>query len=69
MDDSLKAGLALNDHVWYAHRATKGRKENDKFDGVDIVRNDNESCLFGFDESSDMIKAVLGEDGLFRVLR
>ena len=69
VDDSPKAGLALNDHVWYAHLATESRKENDKFDGVDIVGNDNESCLFGFDESSDMIKAVLGENGFFRVLR
>ena len=69
MDDSAKAGFALNDHVWYAHLATKSRKENDELDGVNIMRDDNESCLFGFYESSDMIKAVLRKDGFFRVLQ
>jgi hypothetical protein len=45
VDDSTKAGLALNNHVWNAHLVTKSRKENDKLNGVNIMRGDNECCL------------------------
>jgi hypothetical protein len=69
VDDCAEAGLALDDHVWYAHLATQSWKENNKLDGVNIVRNNNEGCFFGLYERSDMIKAVLRENGFFRVLR
>lgn len=63
----IHAATYQNNHVWYAYLAAKSRKENDKFDRVNIVRNDNKSCLFGFNRSSDKSKAVLREDGFFRV--
>ena len=68
MDDSAKTGLALNDYVWYAHLATKRRKENDKLDGVNVMRNNDESCLFGFYKRSNMVKAVLRVNRFLRVL-
>ena len=68
MDDSAKAGLALNDHVTVRPSFDKEQEANDKSDWVNIVRNNNESCLFGFYESGDTIKAVHREDGFLRVL-
>ena len=69
MDDSAKASLALDDYVWYAHLATQSRKENNKLDGVNIVRNNDKSSFFGFDKSGNMVKAVLRVNRFLRVLR
>ena len=69
MDDSAKASLALDDYVWYAHLATKSRKENNKLNGVNIVCNNDKSCFFGFYKSSNMVKAILRINRFLRVLR
>lgn len=69
VDDSAKAGLALHDYVWYAHLAAESRKENDKLDGVNIVRNNDQSCLFGFYKSNNVVKAVFRVNRFLGVLR
>ncbi len=59
MDDGAEAGLALDSDAWDTHLATQCGEEHDKFNGVDIVSNDDERRLLGLNESDSMVKAVL----------
>jgi len=59
VNNSSQAGLALNDDVGYTHLAAKSRKEYDELNRIDVVSNDNKSGLLRFDESDDVVQAIL----------
>jgi len=65
---STETGLALDDDVRDTHLAAESGDEDDEFDRIDIVGNDDESGLLGLDEGNDVVKAILHEQGLLRVL-
>jgi hypothetical protein len=68
MDYSAETGLALDDDVRHTHLAAESRNEDDKFDGVHIMGDDDESGFLGFDEGNDVVKTVFDEQGLLGVL-
>lgn len=68
MDNCAEASLALDNDVGDTHLTAESRKEDDKLDGVDVVRDHDESGLLSLDESDDVVKAVLREEGLLGVL-
>lgn len=68
MDDSSKTGLALHDDVGDTHLAAESGQEDDELNGVDIMGDDDERSLLGLDESDDVVKTVLGEQGLLGLL-
>ena len=68
MYDGTETGLALHDDVGDTHLAAKRGKEDDEFNGVDIVGNDDEGGLLGLDEGDAVVETVLGKDGLLGVL-
>ena len=68
VDDRSEASLSLNDDVWDTHFSTESRKENDEFDGVDVMRDNDERCLLGLDQSNDVVEAIFRINGFFCVL-
>lgn len=69
MDDGAEASLALDDDVWNTHLATEGRKEDHKFNRVNIMRNNDEGCFLCFDQCNDVIETVFRVNRLFCILR
>lgn len=69
MNDCAEAGLALDNDIRDTHLAAESGEEDDKLDGVHIVGDDYEGSLLGFDESDDVVKTELGEEGLLGVFR
>ena len=68
VDDRSKASLSLNDDVRDTHFSTESRKENDEFNGVNVMRDNNECCLLGLDQSNDVVEAIFHIDGFFCAL-
>ena len=68
MDDRSEASLSLNDDVRDTHFSTESRKENDEFDGVDVMRDNDERCLLGLDQSNDVVEAIFRINGFFCAL-
>lgn len=66
--DETETGLALDNDVWDTHLPAESGEEDDELNGVNVVGNDNELSLLGLDESDNVVKTVLGEDGLLGVL-
>ena len=67
VDDRSEASLSLDDYVRDAHFSTECRKENDEFNGVDVMRDNDERCLLGLDQSNDVVEAIFRIDGFFRL--
>lgn len=59
MDDSSQPSLALDDSIRDAHLAAQGGKEDDQFDRVDVVGNEDKRSLLVFNEADDMVQTVL----------
>ena len=68
VDDSAKAGLALDDDVGNTHLPAEGREVNNQLNWVHIVGNDDQGGFLGLDEGNGVIEAVLDEEGFLRVL-
>ena len=68
MHDGSETRFTLHDDVGDAHLTAQGGEENDKFNGVDVVRDDDQRGFFGFDEGDDVVEAVLDEERFLRVL-
>jgi len=68
VNDRAETSLALDDDVGNTHLAAKGRKENDKLNGIDIMSDDNKGSLLGLDEGNAVVETVLDEEGLLGVL-
>ena len=52
VDYSTETGLALDNNVRDTHLATESRDEDDEFDGIDIMRDGDESGLLGLDKTN-----------------
>jgi hypothetical protein len=68
VDYGTETGLALDDHIRDTHLAAESGDEDDEFDGIDIMGDDDESGFLGLDEGNDVVKAVFHEQGLLGVL-
>lgn len=64
VDDRAETSLALDDHIGDAHLATESGEEDDEFDGVDIVGDDDERSLLGFDEGDNVVETVFDKKRL-----
>ena len=64
VDDRAETSLALDDDIRDAHLATQRREEDDEFDGVDIVCNNDEGSLLGFDKGNNMVETVFDKERL-----
>jgi len=67
VNDSSHTGLVLNDDVGDTHLSTEGWNENDEFDGVDIVSNDDEVGFLILDEGNAVVETHLDEERLLSV--
>lgn len=65
--DQTEPGLALHDNVRDTHLPAESGEEDNELNGVNVVGNDNELSLLGLDEGNNVVKTVLGEDGLLGV--
>jgi hypothetical protein len=59
VNNSSETSLALDDGVGDTHLAAQSRQENNQFDGVDIVGNQDERGLLVLDETNDVVETVL----------
>ena len=64
MNEVTKTSLALDDDVRDAHFAAKSREPNNQLDGVDVMSNDDELGLLGFDKSGHVVETELENLGL-----
>lgn len=56
--NGAQTGLALDDRVGDAHLSAQGWEVNDEFDWVDIVRDEDQGCLFVLNQADDVVEAV-----------
>jgi len=68
VDYCAETSLALNNDVGDTHLAAESGKEDDELNRVNIVGNDDEGGLLGFNESNNVVKTVLDEQRLLGVL-
>lgn len=68
-DDGTETGLTLDDGVRDTHLAAESGKEDDEFDRVDIVGDDDEVGLLVLDQRNDVVQSRLDEEGLLRLVR
>ena len=68
MNDSAETSFAFYNDIRNTHLATEGGKEDDEFDGVNIMSDDDESGLLGLDEGNNMIETIFDEQRLLCVL-
>lgn len=54
-----QARLALDDGIRHAHLAAESGQENDEFDGIDVVRDQDQAGLFVLHQPHHMIQPVL----------
>lgn len=64
VNNSTETGLALDNDVGDTHFAAKSRKEDNQFDGVNIVGNNHKRCLLCFNEGNAVVQTVLHEKRL-----
>ena len=57
-DDLTKASLALDNAVWDIELAAESWEPNDDFDWVDIVSDNDELSLLGFDKGGNVLDTV-----------
>ncbi len=68
VNEGSETGLALDNDIWDPHLAAKGRKEDNEFDRVNIISDNDEVGLLGFDEGDAVIKTVFDEQRLLGLL-
>ena len=68
MNDSAETSFAFYNDIRNTHLATEGGQEDDEFDGVNIMSDDDESSLLGLDKSNNMIETIFDEQRFLRVL-
>lgn len=62
MDHSTKTSLALDNDIRNTHLAAKGRQENNKLNGINIMSNDNERSLLGLNQGNNMVQAIFDKE-------
>lgn len=68
VNDRTETGLVLDDNVRNTHLSAESGQEDDELNGVDVIGDDDERGLLGFDEGDTVVETVLGEQGLLAVL-
>ena len=58
VDEGTEPSLAFDDAIGDSHFAAQGGQPDDQFDGINVVGNDDELSLFGFDEGGDVVESV-----------
>ena len=66
--DGPETGLALDDGVGDAHLSAECGEEDDQFDGVDVVGDQNERGFLGFDQADNVVEAVFDSVGFLYTL-
>ena len=61
VDDRTETSLTLYDDVGHTHLTAESGKEDNEFDGVNIMGNDDERGLLGLNEGNGVVKTVLDE--------
>ena len=69
VNDGTKARLPLYNDIRNSHLTTERRKENDEFNRVNIMCNNNESGLLGLNQSNNVVETVFRIDRFFCVLQ
>lgn len=69
VDDTAETSLALHNHIRNTHLTAESREENDEFNGVDIVGDDDKRRLLRLNEGNDVVETVLSEERLFGRVR
>jgi len=64
VDDSSETGLALDNGVRDTHLLAERRKEDDEFNGLDIVGDEDERSLLVLNEANNVVETVLDSVGL-----
>lgn len=57
--DCTKASLRLHNYIRNTHFSAQCRKEDNKFDGIYVVGDNDQICLLGLDERDNVVQAVL----------
>lgn len=68
VNDCAQSSLVLDNDVGDTHLSAQSGQEDDELDGVDVVGDDDQGSLLGFDEGDTVVETVLGEQGLLAVL-
>ena len=68
MDDGTETGLGLDNDVRDTHLAAEGWQEDDEFNGVNVVGDDDQSGFLGFNEGNTVVETVFDEKGLLAIL-
>jgi hypothetical protein len=69
VNDCSETGLGLDDHVGDTHLPAESGEEDDELDRVDVVGDDDQGGLLGFDQGDAVVETVLDEAGLLVVLK
>ena len=64
MDDGTETSLALDDGVGDTHLAAERRKEDNEFNGVDIIGDEDKRSLLVLNETNNVVEAILDSVGL-----
>lgn len=62
MYDRSETSLALDDGVGDTHLAAEGGEEDNQFDGVNVVGDQDQGGFLGFDEAHDVVETIF--DGI-----
>lgn len=68
MNDGTKTRFAFYNDIRNTHLTTQSGEEDDEFDWVYIVGDNDEGCFFCFDESDTVVETVLDEERFLGVL-
>lgn len=64
VDDRAEAGLAFDNDVRDTHLPAECGEEDDEFNRVDVVGDDDQGGLLCFNKGNTVVQTVLGEEGL-----
>lgn len=59
MNDRAESGLAFDDCVRDTHLSAKSGQEDDEFDRVDVIGDEDEGGFLVLNESNDVVETVL----------
>lgn len=68
VDQGTEGSLALDDAIRNAHLAAQGGQPHDQFDRIDVMRDDDQGGLLGFDQGSYVVQAVFDAKRLLGLL-
>lgn len=64
MNEGTQAALALDNGKGNSHLTAESGHPNNQFNGLNVVSNQNQLSLLGFNQGGDVVKTILNNDGL-----